>query len=76
MARDISVVIANRYELDGLGFESRCGRIFPHPPLIGPGAHPATYTMGTGSFPVVKRPGRIVDYAPPSRTEVKEKVGL
>jgi len=23
----------------------------------GPGAHPASYTMGTGSFPGVKRPG-------------------
>jgi len=29
----------------------------------GPGAHPAPYTMGTGSFPVVKRPGRGVDHA-------------
>jgi len=24
----------------------------------GPGAHPSSYTMGTGSFPGVKRPGR------------------
>jgi hypothetical protein len=24
----------------------------------GPGAHPASYTMGTGSFPGVKRPRR------------------
>jgi len=28
----------------------------------GPGAHPASYTMGTWSFPGVKRPGRVVDY--------------
>ena len=27
-----------------------------------PGAHPASYTMGTGSFPGVKRPGRGVDH--------------
>jgi hypothetical protein len=26
-----------------------------------PGVHPASYTMGTGSFPEVKRPGRGVD---------------
>jgi hypothetical protein len=30
----------------------------------GPGAHPASYTMGTGSFPGVKRPGRGVDHPP------------
>jgi len=23
----------------------------------GPGSHPASYAMGTGSFPAVKRPG-------------------
>ena len=27
----------------------------------GPGAHPSSYTMGTGTFPGVKRPGRDVD---------------
>jgi hypothetical protein len=42
----------------------------------GPGAHPASYTMGTGSFPGVKRPGRGVDHPPPSSAEVKEKVDL
>ena len=30
----------------------------------GSGAHPASYTMGTGSFPGVKRPGRGVDQPP------------
>jgi hypothetical protein len=39
-------------------------------------AHLASYTMGTGSFPVVKRPGRGVDHPPPSSAEVKEKVKL
>ena len=29
-----------------------------------PGAHPASYTMGTGSFPGVKRPGRGADPHP------------
>jgi hypothetical protein len=39
------------------------------------GAHPASYTMGTGgSFPGGKaRPGRDVDYSPPSSAEVKKE---
>jgi hypothetical protein len=32
--------------------------------------------MGTGSFPVVKRPGRGVDHPPPSSAEVNERVEL
>jgi len=31
----------------------------------GPRARPASYAMGTGSFPGVKRPGRGVDHPPP-----------
>jgi hypothetical protein len=42
----------------------------------GPGAHPAFYTMGTGSFPGVKRPGRGVGHPPPLSAEVEERVGL
>ena len=42
----------------------------------GPGAHPPYYTMGTGSFPGVKRPGRGVDHPPPSSAGVKEKVQI
>jgi hypothetical protein len=38
-----------------------------------PGAYPGSYTMGTGSFPVVKRPGRGVDHPPSSSAEVKGK---
>ena len=33
-----------------------------------------TSTMGTGYFPVVKRPGRGFDYSTPSSAEVKESV--
>jgi len=40
----------------------------------GPGAHPASYKMGTGSFPGVKRPGRGVDNPAPSSAEVVERV--
>ena len=64
VGRDNSVGIATRYELDGPGFESRCGARFSTPVKTGPGAHPASYTMGTGSFPGVQRPGRDVDRPP------------
>jgi hypothetical protein len=39
----------------------------------GPGAHPATYTMGTGSLQGVKRPGRGVDHAPTLATRLKKE---
>jgi hypothetical protein len=39
-------------------------------------AHPASFTMGTRSFPGVNRPGRYVDHPPQSRAEVKERVLL
>ena len=42
----------------------------------GPGAHPASNTMGTGSFPGVQRPGRGVDHPPPFSAEVKKRVRL
>jgi hypothetical protein len=38
----------------------------------GSGAHKASYTMSTeGSFPGVKRPGRVADHSPPSRAKTK-----
>jgi len=49
---------------------------FPAPVQIGPGAHTVSYTMGTGSFPGVKRPECGVDHPPPSSAEVKERVEL
>jgi len=52
------------------------GARFSAPVQTGPGAHPASCTMGTGSFPGVKRPGRGVDHPLPSRAEVKERVEL
>jgi len=48
------------------------GARFSAPVHNGPGAHPASYTMGTGSFPGVKGQGRGVDYPFPSSVEVKE----
>ena len=41
-----------------------------------PGVHPASYTMGTGSFPGVKRPGCDVDHPHSFSAEVKERVEL
>ena len=35
----------------------------------GPWAHPASWTMGTGSFWAVKRPGRGADHPHPSSAE-------
>ena len=49
---------------------------FSAPVHTGPRAHPASYTMGTDSFPGVKRPRRGVDHPPPSSPEVKESVEL
>ena len=52
------------------------GGRFSAPFQTSPEAHPAFYTMGTGSFPGVKRPGRGIDHPPPSSAKVKERVGL
>ena len=46
---------------------------FSPPVQAGPGAHPASCTMGNGSFPGVKRWGRGVDHPPTSSAEVKER---
>ena len=50
-SRDSSVSIATRYGLDGQGIESRWGPSFSTPFQTGIWAHPASYTIGTGSFP-------------------------
>ena len=64
-----SVSIATDYGLDGPGIESRWG-----PVQTGPGAHPASCKMGTGSFPGGKvRPGHAADHSPPSSAEVLEE---
>ena len=46
------------------------------PIQTGLGVHPASCTMGTGSFLGVKRPGSGVDHLPPSSADVKERVQL
>ena len=47
------VGIATDYGLDGPGSIPGGGRDFP-PVQTGPGAHPASCTVGTGSFPWIK----------------------
>jgi len=46
------------------------------PILAGSGAHPASCTMGAGTFLGVKRPGLGVYYPPQSSAEVKETAAL
>ena len=76
MDRNSSVGIATRYGLDGPEIESRWVATFSAPVQTGPGAHPASYTMGTGSFPGIKRTGRGVDHPPLSSADVKERIEL
>jgi hypothetical protein len=49
-----SVGEVTAYGLDGPGIESRWGARFSAPVQTGPEAHPASCTMGTGSFPGVR----------------------
>ena len=58
------------------GIESRWGARFSAPVHTALGAHAASYTMGMGSFPGVKRPGRGADHPPPSSAEVEGRVEL
>jgi hypothetical protein len=48
------VGIATGYWLDGPGIESLWEARFSAPVQTGPGAHPSSCTMDTGSFPGVK----------------------
>jgi len=62
--------------LDGPGIESRWGARFSAPVQTGPEAHPASYTIGTGSFPGVKS-GRGVTLTPyPFKCRGQERVEL
>ena len=75
--QDSSVGVATGCGLDGPGIESQCGVArFSAFVQTGPVAQPASYTMGTGSFPGVKRPRCGVDDLTPYSSEVKERVEL
>ena len=52
-----AVGIATTYGLDGQGIEPWWGARLSAPVQTGPGAHPASCTVGTGTFPGVKAAG-------------------
>ena len=70
--RDSVVGIAAHYGLDGPRIETGGVEIF-NTRRTGPGAHPAFYTMGTGSVPRVKRPERGVNHQPHTAPRLKKK---
>ena len=76
VGRDSSVGIASRYGLDGPGDRNPVEARFSAPVHTGPVAYPASCTVGMGSFPGVKRPGRGVDHPPPSSAKVKDRIEL
>jgi hypothetical protein len=76
VGQDGSVGIVTHYRLDDPGSNPGGGVRFSAPVHVGPEVHPASCTMGTSSFPGVKRPGRGVVQLPLSSAEVKERVEL
>jgi len=68
-----SVSTASAYGLDGPGIESRWWARFSAPVQTGPGDHTASYTMSTGSFLGVKRPGRGADHPPHIAPRLKKE---
>jgi hypothetical protein len=72
VSRASSVGIATDDVLDGPGIDPGEGEIFP-PAQTGPGAHPASCTMGSGSFPGIKRPRRGVDNTPYLTARLKKE---
>jgi hypothetical protein len=69
---DGAVGIENHYGLDSLGDRIPMEAKFAAPFQTGPGAHPASYTVGTGSLcRGGKRPGRDVSL-PPHETVCSE----
>ena len=69
VVRDGSVGIATTLRPGRSGERYPVEARFSAPIQTYPGAHPDYSTMGTGSFPGVKRPGRGVDYPLPSSAE-------
>jgi len=72
---DSAVGIATGYGLRAgrSGDRIPVGSTFSAPVHTGPGAHPASYKMCTGSFSAVKRPGRGVDHPPHLAPKLKKE---
>jgi len=64
VGQDRVVSIATRYGAGRSGDRISVGKRFSALVQTAPGVHPASCTMGTGSFPGVKRPGRGVGHPP------------
>jgi hypothetical protein len=67
------VGIVTGYGLDGSGIESRWGARFTAPIQTRPGAHPASCTMGNGSFPGVESGRGVKLTLTPSSAEVQKQ---
>ena len=76
MGRGSSVGISTTLRAGRSGDRFLVGARFSAPVRTIPEAHPASYTMGTRSFPGVKRPGLGIDHPHPSSAEVKERLEL
>jgi len=75
--RDSLVGIAIRYGLGGSGIEFRWGEEILRSRQDRPWIHTASYSIDSGPFPEVKRPGRGVEDEPtPSSFEVRERLEL
>jgi len=72
VGRGSSVSTATRYGLGGPAIEYQWGR-FSAPVQTGPVAHPASYTMGTRSFPGVNGPGGGADHPPHLAPRLKKE---
>ena len=73
VGRDGSVGTATRYGLDSPRIESRWEARFSAPVQTGPGGPPSLCTIGTRSFPGVKRPARGVDHPPHLAPRLKKE---
>jgi hypothetical protein len=76
VCQDSVVSIATLYELESPGIESRWGARFSAPVQTAPGAHPASYTMGTGSLSRGKAVGAWRLPPTPSSAEVKARADV
>jgi hypothetical protein len=70
---DSSVSIGTGYRLDSTGIESQWGKDFFANVQTGPGAHPASCTMGIESFPRVKQLRRGAEHPPSSSAKVRKE---
>jgi len=76
LSQDSSVDITDSLRAGRFGDRILVGAIYSAPVQTAPGFHPAFYSIGTGSFPGVKEPGRGIDHPPPSSAEDKESPEL